>query len=229
LVSDRDLTQVLRDLVETDPEHGLVVLTADRRVLFANAAARSHLLSDARRSSGDGSASADGHGAHGPGRVGHGPWESGAGSPQTSSPVSLPQLLDRHLLAFAERLSSPRSPAVHAVYYPSDADRRLRVTLEAFQRDHLPLIVVRSIPATPWSEPTVRRLQVRYDLTIREAEVAAGVCKGFTNAEVAGQLGIMEKTVKNTLMSVFTKLSVRNRVELALRAHEAPLPHLPPS
>ena len=74
--------------------------------------------------------------------------------------------------------------------------------------------------------PTVRRLQSRFGLTLREAQVAAGVARGHTNAEVAGKLGIVEKTVKNVLMSVFTKCRVRNRVELALRAFDAPIPGL---
>ena len=70
----------------------------------------------------------------------------------------------------------------------------------------------------------VRRLQSRFGLTVREAQVAAGVARGHTNREVAGQLGIVEKTVKNVLMSVFTKCNVRNRVQLALRAYDAPVP-----
>ena len=41
---------------------------------------------------------------------------------------------------------------------------------------------------------------------------------------VAQKLGIVEKTVKNVLMSVFTKCNVRNRVQLALRAYDAPVP-----
>ena len=69
----------------------------------------------------------------------------------------------------------------------------------------------------------MKRLQGRFGLTLREAQVAAGVARGLTNLEVASRLGIVEKTVKNVLMSVFTKCRVRNRVELALRAFEAPL------
>ena len=90
----------------------------------------------------------------------------------------------------------------------------------------MPHVVLRVHSQIPWSEPTVRRLQSRFGLTLREAQVAAGVARGHTNAEVAERLGIVEKTVKNVLMSVFTKCKVRNRVELALRAFDAPIPNL---
>jgi DNA-binding NarL/FixJ family response regulator len=93
-------------------------------------------------------------------------------------------------------------------------------------RDHVPHVVLRVHSQIPWCEPTVRRLQSRFGLTLREAQVAAGVARGHTNAEVAERLGIVEKTVKNVLMSVFTKCKVRNRVELALRAFDAPIADL---
>ncbi len=87
--------------------------------------------------------------------------------------------------------------------------------------------MLRAHSATPWAEPTVRRLQSRFGLTVREAQVAAGVARGHTNREVAEQLGIVEKTVKNVLMSVFNKVNVRNRVQLALRAYDAPVAPVP--
>ncbi|MHC5010976.1 MAG: helix-turn-helix transcriptional regulator, partial [Planctomycetota bacterium] len=138
----------------------------------------------------------------------------------------LPESLDRLLHAFVERIKTQRGPATAEFHYPSETDRRIRITLEGIYREHSPYVVLRANSATPWAEPTVRRLQSRFGLTVREAQVAAGVAKGHTNAEVAGQLGIVEKTVKNVLMSVFTKCNVRNRVELALRAYDAPVPHL---
>jgi DNA-binding NarL/FixJ family response regulator len=194
MVAERDLPGLIKELTDADPEHGLVLIGADRRVLYSNSAARAHLRDGTPRG-GDG---------------------------------LLPEPIDRLLDGFAQRAQALRGPAQTEFYYPSDADRRVRVTLEALQRDQTPFVVLRAHPATPWSEPTVRRLQSRFGLTVREAQVAAGVAKGHTNAEVAGQLGIVEKTVKNVLMSVFTKCNVRNRVELALRAYDAPVPHLAP-
>ena len=77
-----------------------------------------------------------------------------------------------------------------------------------------------TLRAQPGAEPTIRRLQACWQLTVREAQVAACVARGQSNGEVATTLGIMEKTVKNCLLLVYQKMGVRNRVELALRAHD---------
>jgi len=138
----------------------------------------------------------------------------------------LPATVDAWIEAFIERLRNQRGPTTADTYYPDETDARLRISLESITRDHVPHVVVRVQSQNPWAMPTVRRLQSRFGLTLREAQVAAGVARGHTNAEVAGKLGIVEKTVKNVLMSVFTKCRVRNRVELALRAFDAPIPGL---
>ena len=54
-------------------------------------------------------------------------------------------------------------------------------------------------------------------LTFREHEVAQLVASGYTNQEIGDRLGISLQTVKNHLQSIFRKLAVANRVELALR------------
>ena len=53
-------------------------------------------------------------------------------------------------------------------------------------------------------------------LTARESLVAQEVAKGATNREIAEVLSVSERTVKAHLTSVFEKLSVRDRVQLAL-------------
>jgi DNA-binding NarL/FixJ family response regulator len=57
-------------------------------------------------------------------------------------------------------------------------------------------------------------------LTPREDEVLLAVARGRTNAEIADELHISLSTVKSHIASLMTKLGVRNRVELALWAHE---------
>ena len=57
-------------------------------------------------------------------------------------------------------------------------------------------------------------------LTDREEEVLTHVAHGLTNAEIAGELHVSVSTVKTHLTSLMTKLDVRNRVELAIWAHE---------
>ncbi len=54
------------------------------------------------------------------------------------------------------------------------------------------------------------------DLTKREAQVAQAVAEGCSNREIAERLNISERTVKARLTSVFQKLDVRDRVQLAL-------------
>ncbi len=57
-------------------------------------------------------------------------------------------------------------------------------------------------------------------LTDREEEVLVTVARGRTNAEIADDLSISLSTVKTHLASLMTKLGARNRVELAMWAHE---------
>jgi two-component system nitrate/nitrite response regulator NarL len=53
-------------------------------------------------------------------------------------------------------------------------------------------------------------------LTKRERQVAQAVTEGLSNREIATRLSISERTVKARLTSVFQKLDVRDRVQLAL-------------
>lgn len=57
-------------------------------------------------------------------------------------------------------------------------------------------------------------------LTEREEEALALVSQGLTNAEIADELRVSLSTVKTHLASLMTKLDVRNRVELAIWAHQ---------
>ena len=57
-------------------------------------------------------------------------------------------------------------------------------------------------------------------LTTREEEVLVTVARGLTNAEIADELYISVSTVKSHLASLMNKLRARNRVEIAMWAHE---------
>jgi DNA-binding NarL/FixJ family response regulator len=57
-------------------------------------------------------------------------------------------------------------------------------------------------------------------LTEREEAVLAGVARGLGNGEIGDELHISLSTVKTHLASLMAKLGARNRVELAIWAHE---------
>jgi len=57
-------------------------------------------------------------------------------------------------------------------------------------------------------------------LTDREEQVLLTVARGHTNGEVADELHISLSTVKTHLASLMRKLGARNRVEIAMWAHE---------
>jgi len=55
-------------------------------------------------------------------------------------------------------------------------------------------------------------------LTDREKAVLELVCRGLTNARIAGQLYVAESTVKSHVKAILGKTGCRNRVELVIYA-----------
>jgi DNA-binding NarL/FixJ family response regulator len=55
-------------------------------------------------------------------------------------------------------------------------------------------------------------------LSRRQREIAALVAQGYKNSEIAEKLSISEMTVKNHLHTIFGKLNISDRIELALYA-----------
>jgi DNA-binding CsgD family transcriptional regulator len=51
-------------------------------------------------------------------------------------------------------------------------------------------------------------------LTAREQEVAAQTCLGYTNRQIAAQLGLSPETVKSHLRSLLRKLGLHSKEEL---------------
>ena len=62
----------------------------------------------------------------------------------------------------------------------------------------------------------------KYQVSMREVEVACLVVRGMSNKVVANKLCIAEKTVKFHLTNVYKKLKIKSRVELIFFAQ----PHL---
>lgn len=75
------------------------------------------------------------------------------------------------------------------------------------------------------NEPLAEGLSV---LTAREREVIEFIGEGLRNKAIASRMGVSEKTVQNHLTSIFRKLDVGDRLELATFAHRSGLLGPPP-
>jgi DNA-binding NarL/FixJ family response regulator len=69
--------------------------------------------------------------------------------------------------------------------------------------------------AEPRPEPDHAAL-LSSGLTEREADVAALVARGATNAQIAHSLNVSEATVKTHLVHIYSKLGIRSRTRLAI-------------
>jgi DNA-binding CsgD family transcriptional regulator len=110
------------------------------------------------------------------------------------------------------------SPGVRRTLVMEGHGERLRIEVTAVGKGRTQLHL--------WREPLPEPVQVGPEpvqaspsdgLTQREREVALLVADGLRSREVAERLGIASQTVKSHLKTIFDKLGVRNRVELARR------------
>lgn len=60
-------------------------------------------------------------------------------------------------------------------------------------------------------------------LTPREREVLSGLCHGYSNKEIAREIGVQEVTVKLHVKTLCRKLDARNRTQAAMIAKDAGL------
>jgi len=83
-----------------------------------------------------------------------------------------------------------------------------------------PSITARLLATFANSHPGTPPAQPIEPLTSREEELLVPVARGRTNREIAEELHISVSTVKTHLASLMRKLDARNRVEIAMWAHE---------
>ncbi len=115
------------------------------------------------------------------------------------------------------------APGVRRSLTMERAGERLRIEATAVGRGRTQLHLWREVvaqalhTAAAAPEETVHQVTAADGLTQREREVALLVADGLRSREVAERLGIAAQTVKSHLKTIFDKLGVRNRVELARR------------
>lgn len=66
-------------------------------------------------------------------------------------------------------------------------------------------------PEPPEAQDSAAQDQGRFGLSAREAEVMRLIVQGRSNSEIAGQLFLAEKTVKNHVNRIYAKLGVTSR------------------
>ena len=89
-----------------------------------------------------------------------------------------------------------------------------------------PSVVAQVVAVATKSAPDGRSdaaLAALGQLTEREREVAVAIGEGKSNAEIAGQRYMSIATVKAYVTRIFYKLGVDNRVQVAIRVHDAGL------
>jgi DNA-binding CsgD family transcriptional regulator len=129
-------------------------------------------------------------------------------------------------MAFHNRAEQPFPRARTDLVY---GERLRRAGLRRQAREHLraALQTFERLEATPWAEhaatelrATGERVRRRRDadtsrLTPQELQVALAVARGATNREVAARLYLSPKTIEKHLGSVYRKLGLHSRTELA--------------
>lgn len=89
-----------------------------------------------------------------------------------------------------------------------------------------PSVLAQVVSAATLGAGTARRDEARADLeelSEREHEVALAIGRGLSNAEIARLHYMSIATVKAHVTRIFHKLGVTNRVQVALRVHDAGL------
>ncbi|GAA3966164.1 response regulator transcription factor [Thermobifida alba] len=116
---------------------------------------------------------------------------------------------------------------VHGHFTLDELDRALREVVRGTGSPLSPVAAaalvssLRSAPRTPAPvDPAA------LGLTDREAEVLAAMARGLSNAEIAAELFLSEKTVKNHINRIFRKLGVATRAAAIARwnGHAEPSP-----
>ncbi|HKY72559.1 MAG TPA: response regulator transcription factor [Nitrospira sp.] len=123
-------------------------------------------------------------------------------------------------------LRHPSVPIIVFSLYPEKqyASRALRAGATAYlSKDCQPKDLVRTVRSALKASPPKKRPEqrtIRPDLSNRELQVLNLLVKGMNRKEISKTLGIKERTVSTYRFRLFSKLEVRNTIELVRYAIE---------
>jgi two-component system, NarL family, nitrate/nitrite response regulator NarL len=88
-----------------------------------------------------------------------------------------------------------------------------------------PTLAMSLLTAPVCSIHLASHLPTEVELSAREEQILQAVAKGLKNREIADQLRLSEKTIKNYMSGILSKLNSRNRVEAVLASLKRKLEH----
>ena len=105
-------------------------------------------------------------------------------------------------------------------------DRMLEAIKQVAAGEHTlsPSVVSQVIAAATRHRGDPRREDARADLAVlnaREKDVAIAIGRGLTNAEISARHYLSLATVKGVVTQIFDKLALTNRVQVAIKVHDA--------
>ena len=105
-------------------------------------------------------------------------------------------------------------------------DRMLEAIKQVAAGEHTlsPSVVSQVIAAATRHRGDPRREDARADLAVlnaREKDVAIAIGRGLTNAEISARHYLSLATVRGVVTQIFDKLGLTNRVQVAIKVHDA--------
>ncbi len=158
-------------------------------------------------------------------------------TPETAARMET-ALYDLNVSALAEEVAAP-TLVLHArndMCIPFEEGRRLAALIPG--AEFVPLDSNNHIllePEPAWAEfrqhvrrflavgagqTQIQKIETLSELTQRERDILDFIARGFSNAQIAGQLQITDKTVRNHITHIFSKLGVSRRAEAIVMARD---------
>ncbi|MGH7206635.1 MAG: response regulator transcription factor [Nitrospiraceae bacterium] len=89
------------------------------------------------------------------------------------------------------------------------------------------LIVMNEIGIGAWQDNVIVQAQEKFHLTTRETTVVQHLLKGWTNKEIANEMGVAEQTVKEHCKHILEKTSTTTRTGIVMQVVHCGLQHEP--